>query len=129
MRKLLLGAALAAAILVPVSASAQSASQVKLALVPLPKSALGAAGRPLPLARDSGVTSNQTEAGNASGNVSAKQLTRLGRVSGYMLDYGNEFGDAAGIRQIQTEIEQYPPSPRRARGSISGVAKSSTTPR
>jgi hypothetical protein len=115
-KKLLLGAALAAAILVPVSASAQSASQVKLALVPLPKSALGAAGRPLPLARDSGVTSNQTEAGSASGNVSAKQLTRLGRVSGYMLDYGNEFGDAAGIRQIQTEIEQYRTVPEARKG-------------
>jgi hypothetical protein len=115
-KKLLLGAALTAAILVPVSASARSASQVKLALVPLPKSALGAAGRPLPLARDSGVTSNQTEAGNASGNVTAKQLTRLGRVSGYMLDYGNEFGDAAGIRQIQTEIEQYRTVPEARKG-------------
>jgi hypothetical protein len=105
--KLLLGAALLAAILVPASASAQSASQVKLALGPVPKSALGAAGSALPLARDSGVASNAKEASDASGNVTAKQLSRLGRVSGYMLDYGNPLGDVAGIRQIQTEIEQY----------------------
>ncbi len=107
MKKLLLGAVLVAAVLVPAAASARSASQVELALVPLPKSALGAVGRPLPLARDSGVTSNAKEASHASGNVTPKTLTRLGRVSGYMLDYGNEFGDAPGIRQIQTEVEQY----------------------
>ena len=107
MKKLLLGAVLVAATLVPAAASARSASQVELALVPLPKSALGAAGRALPLARDSGVTSNAKEASNASGNVTAKTLKRLGRVSGYMLDYGNTLGDSAGIRQIQTEIEQY----------------------
>jgi hypothetical protein len=106
-KKLLLGAALAAATLVPASASAQSASRVKLALVPLPKSALGAAAQPLPLARDSGATSNAKEASNASGSVTAKQLTLLGRVTGYMLDYGNTLGDSVGIRQIQTEIEQY----------------------
>ncbi|HEY2310919.1 MAG TPA: hypothetical protein VGH46_07385 [Gaiellaceae bacterium] len=107
MKKLLLGAALLAVTLVSASASARGASQVNLALVPLPKSALGAAGRPLPLARDSGVTSNATQASNASGDVTAKKLQHLGRVSGYMLDYGNEFGDAAGIQQIQTGIEQY----------------------
>ena len=107
MKRMFLGAALIAAVLLPASASARSASRIKLALVPLPKSALGAAGRPLPLARDSGVASNAVEASDASGNVTAGQLKRLGRVSGYMLDYGNTFGDAAGIRQIQTEVERY----------------------
>jgi hypothetical protein len=106
-KKVLLGGALIAAALVPVSASARGAAQVELALVPVPKSALGAAARPLSLARDSGVTSNAKEASNASGKVTAKQLKRLGRVSGYMLDYGNSFGAAAGIREIRTEIEQY----------------------
>jgi hypothetical protein len=106
-KKLLLGTALAAAILIPGAASARGATQVKLALVPLPTSALGAAGSSLPLARDSGVTSNAKEASNSTGGVTAKKLKRLGRVSGYMLDYGNEFGDAAGITQIQTEVEQY----------------------
>ena len=107
MKKLLLGAVLVAATLVPAAASARSASQVQLALVPLPKSALGAAGGSLPLARDSGVTSDAKEASNASGNVTAKTLKRLGRVSGYTLDYGNKFGDGSGIQQIQTEIQQY----------------------
>lgn len=107
MKKVLLGAALIAAVLVPVSASAGSASQVELKLVPLPRSVLGSSGRGLPLARDSGVTSNAVEASDASGNVTAKQLKRLGRVTGYMLDYGNTFGVTSGIRQIQTEIEQY----------------------
>jgi hypothetical protein len=106
-KKILLGGALIAAVLVPVSASARSVAQVQLELLPLPKSALGAAGRPLPLARDSGVTSNAKEASNASGDVTAKQLKHLGRLSGYMLDYGNSFGDSAGIREIRTEIEQY----------------------
>jgi hypothetical protein len=107
MKKVLLAAALIAAVLVPAAASARSESQLELALVPLPKSALGSVARPLPLARDSGVASNAIEASDASGNVTAEQLQRLGRVSGYMLDYGNPFGDGSGIRQIQTEIEQY----------------------
>ncbi len=46
--------------------------------MPVPKSALGAPGRPLPLARDSGVASNAKEASNASGSVTAGQLTRSG---------------------------------------------------
>ena len=100
-------AALAAAVLVPSAASARSASRVDLALVPLPKSALGAAGRSLPLARDSGVVSNAEAASDASGNVTAKQLQRLGRSSGYQLDYGNPFGSAAGVFEIQTAIERF----------------------
>ena len=111
MKKLLLGpavgAVLVAATLVPVAASARSASQVNLAIVPLPRSALGAVGSSLPLARDSGAVSDAKEASNASGNVTGKKLKQLGRVNGYTLDYGNEFGDASGIQQIQTEIQQY----------------------
>lgn len=106
MRKVLLGAALAAAVLVP-AATASSTAGVKLALVPLPKSALGPAARNLPIAHDSGVASNAEEASQASGNVTAKQLKHLGRVTGYVLDYGSPFGDSSGIREIQTEIERY----------------------
>src|SRR5262249_44256140 len=106
-KKVLLGGALIVAALVPSAASGSSGSRIQLALVPVPKPALGAVARPLPLARDSGVMSNAVEASQASGRVTAKQLKRLGRVSGYVLDYGNTFGDSAGIRQIQTEIEQY----------------------
>lgn len=106
MRKVLLGAALAAAVLVP-AASASGTAAVKLALVPLPKSALGAAARHLPIAHDSGVVSNSQAASEASAHVTAGQLKRLGRVSGYLLDYGTPFGASAGVHQIQTEIDRY----------------------
>ena len=116
MKKLLLGAVVVAATLVPPAASARSAAQVKLALVPLPNSALGAAGHALPLAGDSGVISNAKAASNAANNVTPRKLKQLGRVTGYTLDYGNEFGDASGIRQIQTEVEQYRTAPEARKG-------------
>jgi hypothetical protein len=99
-------AALAAAALVP-AAAASSAAGVQLAVVPLPKSALGAAGHGLPLARDSGAVSNTEAAGEATGTVTPAQLKRLGRVGGYLVDYGNPFGSASGIREIQTEVDRY----------------------
>ena len=105
-RAVLLVAVFAAAALVP-AASAGHAPRVKLTLVPLPKSAFGSAGSALPITRDSGVVSNAKAASQASGNVSAGKLTRLGRISGYLLDYGNPFASSAGIRQIQTEIDWY----------------------
>jgi hypothetical protein len=98
---------MAAVVLVPSAATASSRASVKLALLPLPKSALGAVGRHLPLARDSGVVSNSDAASNASARVTAKQLKRLGRVSGYLLDYGSPFGGSAGVHEIQTEIDRY----------------------
>ena len=99
-------AALVAAVLVP-CASASSASQVQLAIVPLPKSALGPAGHSLPLAHDSGAVSNAEAANEANGKVTAAQLKALGRVDGYLLDYGNPFGSSAGVSEIQTEIDRY----------------------
>ena len=106
MRKVLLAAVLAAAVLVP-AATASTTASVKLALVPLPKSALGAAGRHLPIAHDSGVVPNAQAASYASGHVTAKQLQRLGRVSGYLLDYGTPFGSSPGVHEIQTGIDRY----------------------
>lgn len=105
-RRGLVVVALTATLLVP-AAAAGGTPTVKLALVPLPKSALGAAARPLPLARDSGTVSNFEAASEASGNVTVKQLKRLGRVTGYLLDYGNTFAGGAGVTQIQTEVERY----------------------
>jgi hypothetical protein len=102
----LAGAALAAAILVP-SASAHTASGVKLALVALPKTVLGSAGRHLPLQRDSGSVSNAEAANDAAGSVTAQQLVRLGRVTGYVLDYGNPLAKASGVSEIQTGIDRY----------------------
>jgi hypothetical protein len=105
-RKVLLGAALAAAALVP-AATASGTSSVELALVPLSKSALGQAARNLSLAHDSGVVSNSEAASNASAHVTAKQLQHLGRVTGYLLDYGTPFGSTAGVHELQTEIDRY----------------------
>jgi hypothetical protein len=105
-RKVLLGAALAAVVLVP-AATASSTASVKLALVPLSRVQLGPAARHLRLAHDSGVVSNSDAARNANTHVTAKQLANLGRVSGYLLDYGSPFGDSAGAHEMQTEIDRY----------------------
>jgi hypothetical protein len=99
-------AALAAALLAP-AAGASGDSQVQLSVVPLPKSALGPAGHSLPLARDSGPVSNAEAASEANGHVTGAQLKALGRVGGYLLDYGNPFGSLVGVREIQTAVERY----------------------
>jgi len=106
LRRGLAAVALAAAIFVP-GAAARAATGVELSVVPLPKSALGGAGHALPIAHDSGVVSNAEAASEATAEVTAKQLKSLGRVTGYLLDYGNPFGGRAGIRQIQTETDRY----------------------
>ncbi len=99
-------AAFVAAVLLPV-ASASGASQIRLALLPLPKAALGQAGHSLSLAPDSGVDSNEHSASQATGNVTAARLKRLGRISGYLLDFGTPFSDSPAVSEIQTEVEHY----------------------
>src|SRR5262249_43365958 len=99
-------AALVAAVLVPCT-SASSASQIELAVVPPPKAPLGPAVHSLPLAHDSGGVSNAEAANEANGMVTAAQLKALGRVGGYLLDYGNPFGSSAGVSEIQTEVDRY----------------------
>ena len=61
MKKVLLVAALAAAVAL-VSAGSASAARVKLSLIPLPKAALGSSAHGLALAHDSGVISNAAAA-------------------------------------------------------------------
>lgn len=107
MRVRALPLAVLSGLLVATAGSASSASTVQLAIVPLPKRALGSVGRPLPLARDSGVVSNVEAASEATGKVSPRRLKRLGRITGYLLDYGNPFGNGGGVHQIQTEIDEY----------------------
>ncbi|HEU5243065.1 MAG TPA: hypothetical protein VFU33_01575 [Gaiellaceae bacterium] len=96
--------AVVAAVLVPV---ASASPQPRLALLPLPRMELGAAGRSLPLAADSGVDSNAHAASQTTGNVTAARLKRLGRISGYLLDYGTPFTDSPRVSEIQTEVERY----------------------
>ncbi|HZD87298.1 MAG TPA: hypothetical protein VE088_04765 [Gaiellaceae bacterium] len=116
-RSLVVAAAIAAAVLVP-AAQAAHRSTVKLPLVPLQKSQLGVASRSLPLEHDSGPVSNATAANNASGKVTVTQLEKLGRVTGYQLDYGNPFLPGKGVREIETGVERY----RSAAGAKKGLA-------
>lgn len=113
-RRVLAAAAVVAAVLVPV---ASASPQLKLSLLPLPSTELGPAGRSLSLAPDSGVDSNAHAASQSTGNVTATQLARIGRVSGYLLDYGTPFTDSRGVSEIQTEVERYR-TPAAARKSL-----------
>jgi hypothetical protein len=104
-RRGLVAATLAAAVLVP-AASASTGHRVKLSLVPLPKSALGAAGKSLALSHDSGVVSNVSAAAKSVSGTTGT-FKNLGRVTGYDLAYGHPFSGGTGITQIASGIEQY----------------------
>jgi hypothetical protein len=104
-KKVLLGAVLATAVLVP-AASASRPHSVRLALVPLPKSALGSAAQSFSLAHESGPVSNADAAAHTP-DATAKTFRKLGRLNGYALEYGNAFTGAAGITDVRTSIEQY----------------------
>jgi hypothetical protein len=115
-RRGVLLAALVGAILVP-AASASTAHRVKLSLVPLPKSALGAAGKSLALTHDSGVVSNARAAGKSSSGTS-RTFNNLGRVTGYDLTYGDPFRGGTGVTEIASGVEQY----NTAAGAKKGLA-------
>lgn len=114
MKKVLLVAALAAAVAL-VSAASASAARVKLSLIPLPKAALGSSAHGLALAHDSGVISNAAAA-NRTADASPGTFKKLGRVTGYALDYGSAYSGAAGITDVRTTIEQYKTSAGAKRG-------------
>jgi hypothetical protein len=102
-------ALLVAAVLAPTAAAARKPKpHVSLALLPLPRPALGVEGTSLPLQwRDSGVVTNFEAADSANGRVLTWQLKKLGRVSGYALDYGDPFTGAAGVTEIKTSASEY----------------------
>ena len=105
LRRGFLAAALAAAVLVP-TASASRPHRVKLALVPLPKSALGPAAHAFSLAHDSGPVSN-ADAASHTADATAATFKKLGRLTGYALEYGNAFTGATGVTDVRTSIERY----------------------
>ncbi len=105
MTKALLCAALAAAVLVP-TASAGRSHSLKLALVPLQRSALGSAAAGLSLARDSGPVSNASAASHTP-DATPATLKKLGRLGGYALEYGNAFTGAPGLTDVRTGIDRY----------------------
>ncbi len=100
--------ALAGAFLVP-AASAKSTPRIKLSLIPLPKSSLGPAARGLTLAQDSGVLAN-SDVGTG--------FKKLGRMTGYLLDYGDPYRGGAGVTAVETDVNKY----RTARGAKRGLA-------
>ena len=114
MKKAWLVAAAIAAVLVP-AASASSTHRVKLALVPLPRSALGAAAHGFAVARNSGVVSNAAAAASTPDGTAAT-FRKLGRLTGYVLEFGNAFTGAPGITDVHTGIERYKTSADAKRG-------------
>jgi len=89
----------------------------------LPKDALGPAAALLPLDRDSGVVTNAKAAENAnSTKLTAADFVRLGRITGYTLDYNDAGGRALaaghGLLQVQTAVELY----RTAADAVRGLA-------
>lgn len=106
MKRALFVLPLAAAVLLVPAASATHVHRVRLALVPLPKSAIGAAAESFSLAYDSGPVSNANAAAHTP-DATTKTLKKLGRVTGYALEYGNAFTGAAGITDVRTAIDRY----------------------
>ena len=92
--------------LAPAAGAATHAPRVKLAVIPLPKSAIGSAARGFKIAHNSGVVSN-AEAADSTPDGTAATFKKLGRVTGYVLEYGNAFTGAAGITDVHTGIEAY----------------------
>lgn len=104
----LLVASLAGLLLVPL-AFAGTAPRPKLSLVPLPKASLGPAAGGLALAQDSGALPNSDV---------PPGFKKLGRITGYLLDYGNPYQGGSGVTAIETDVNKY----RTARGAKRGVA-------
>jgi hypothetical protein len=105
--------ALAAVVLVP-TASAGRGTSVKLSLIPLPKSALGSAAHGMRLAHDSGVMPN---------SAVAPGFAVLGRISGYLLDYGDTWKGGSGVTAVETDVNKY----RTTRGAKRAVAFAQTS--
>jgi hypothetical protein len=95
-----------AAVLCPAAAAIDTG---RLALMPLPKQALGPDAVGLALANDSGVDSNADAARHAGGGVTAADMTRYGRVTGYTLDYALPVARPAAhsLLGVQTIAELY----------------------
>ena len=110
------------AAVVVVASAAGAPANPSLTLMPLAKADLGPTAAALPLDPYSGVQTNAAAAGNATGNVTAAQLGRLGRLTGYAVDYDDAAGHALdaghGLLDVQTEVDRY----RSAAAARAGVA-------
>ena len=103
------------------SATAGGSLQSRLALMPLSKVDLGPTAALLPLDRDSGVETNAQAVDNtASSTMTAAGFAKLGRITGYSLDYDDATGAALsvghGLLEVQTTVELYRSAADAARG-------------
>jgi hypothetical protein len=84
-------------------------------VLPLPKSVIGRAAKPLLLEPDSGVASNKGPVGRGllltpTHSLAAPAAARgpdLGRISGYVLDYGLGASGGAGVTEVWTSVDEY----------------------
>jgi hypothetical protein len=83
----------------------------RLALMPLPRQALGPDAAGMSLVDDSGVDSNADAALRAGGSVTSAGLARAGRITGYTLDYARPLvgssHKAHSLVRVQTMAELY----------------------
>jgi hypothetical protein len=108
--KIIVGAVAFAACLAILCPAAGAFDPSRLALMPLPRQVLGLGANALLLANDSGVDSNADAALNSGDGVTAADLTRDGRVTGYTLDYARPADPLfapQGLLEVQTIAELY----------------------
>jgi hypothetical protein len=97
------------------SHTAKSGGRVKLSLLPLPESVIGSAAKSLLLQPDSGTAPNgdalkrgsfltPTHAWDGSTGL---RFRKLGRISGYVLDYGLGASGGAGVTEVWTSVDEY----------------------
>lgn len=101
MKSVVAGALVAAAALAPGATAAAHRThrhRLRLSLVPLQTAQLGPQGASLPLQFDTGTVSNRDV---------LPRLKKLGRVSGYQIDYGEQFSGGSGVTGIETQVEQF----------------------
>jgi hypothetical protein len=103
------GAGVAAAGLLALPAEATGPRE--LALMTLPRAALGVDAAGLPLAPGSGVLTNQDSAADSLGEITAAGLARIGRITGYVRDYDAGLQPApragGGLLEVKTRVELY----------------------
>jgi hypothetical protein len=112
-------AALACLTALVFAGSAGANDRNRLALMPLPRSALGADTARLVLARDSGPDTNVDAARHAGGGVTASELARGGRITGYTLDYVKPVDVlhvGPSLLEVQTIAELYRDAAAASRG-------------
>lgn len=104
------------------AASARSSTRVKLSVLPLPASAIGAVAKSLPLQRaGSGVLndgSGDATTPNRAFGFFGPVFGTVGWIGGYALDYGLGASGGTGVTEVRTSVDQF----RTSRGARKGLA-------